>query len=204
MQNPIYLYGPGYLAALRRCLGAVATTLVLGEVPVGWIPGQREGILIPDLLVAFGVNPAVVIAQRGYSIDEQGKPPDFALEIASHTTSRNDYTRKREGYAAYGVPEYWRFDPTGGRLYPEGLAGERLVNGVYVPIDIDKADGDRRQWGRSEALGLDVCWEYGQLRWYDPAAQRYLRTYDDSEEDRMAAEARVRELEEELRRLRGQ
>ena len=29
---------------------------------------QREGILIPDLMVAFGVNVAGVIARRGYSI----------------------------------------------------------------------------------------------------------------------------------------
>ena len=54
-------------------------------------------------------------------------------------------------------------------------------------------------------------------RWYDPAAERYLPTFDDEAEARiaaqderdmerrarMAAEARVRELEAENRRLRG-
>ena len=35
MQNPIYLYLPGHLAALVRHLGNPATTVVLGEVPVG-------------------------------------------------------------------------------------------------------------------------------------------------------------------------
>ena len=59
-----------------------------------------------------------------------------------------------------------------------------------------------------------MCWEHGQLRWLNPATQRYLLTHDDEAEGRVAAEAqldeerqariaaeaRVRELEEELRR----
>jgi hypothetical protein len=66
-------------------------------------------------------------------------------------------------------------------------------------------------------LDLDLCWEDGQLRWYDPVAGRYLVTIPEerealiaetaranSERDaRIAAEARVRELQEDLRRLRG-
>ena len=44
----------------------------------------------------------------------------------------------------------------------------------------------------SEVLNLDLCWEVGQLRWYDPVERRYLRTFD---EDRIAA------LEPEVRRL---
>ena len=58
--------------------------------------------------------------------------------------------------------------------------------------------------GRSEVLGLDICWEDTQLRWYDPAAQRYLLTFDETEDARIAAEQRVRELEAEVRRLRGE
>ena len=73
---------------------------------------QREGLLYPDLLIAFDVDPAAAIARRGYSIEERGKPLEFVLEVASVNTARNDDTRKREGYAAYGIPEYWRFDPT--------------------------------------------------------------------------------------------
>ena len=74
--------------------------------------------------------------------------------------------------------------------------------GVYQPIDIVTVD-EFYYWGHSEALGLDVCWENGHLRWYDPAAQRYLRTFDEEAEERVAAEERVRELEAEIRRLQG-
>ena len=209
MQNPIYLHDPGHQAALRRHFGVPDTTVILGEVPVGWNPGQRQGLLIPDLLAAFNVDRASVIARRGYAIEEQAKPPDFVLEIASPTTGRNDYMEKRPGYAAYGIPEYWRFDPSGGQYHEAHLAGDRLIEGQYQPIGITQVD-ELHYWGHSAALGLDLCWEDGQLRWYDPVVQRYLRTFDETEDERdaerrgrLAAEERVRELEAEVERLRG-
>ena len=210
MQNPIYLHDPAHQAALRRHFGSPDATIVLGEVPIGHrTTRQRRGLLVPDLLVAFDIHRAGVIARMGYSIEEQGKPPDFVLEIASLHTSRNDHTGKRLGYADFGVPEFWRFDPTGGEYYPAGLAGDRLVGGVYEPVTINSM-GDALYWGHSSVLDLDLCWEYGWLRWYDPVAQRYLPTYDEvddargaAEDARAAAEARAAELEEQVRRLQG-
>ncbi len=49
----------------------------MGEVPVAWSAGQREGVRIPDLLIAFGVDRAGIIEQWGYAIDREGKPPDL-------------------------------------------------------------------------------------------------------------------------------
>ena len=73
------------------------------------------------MLIAFKANREEAVAKRGFVIDTQGKPPDFAMEIASLRTAENAYIGKRAGYAAFGVPEYWRFDPTGGDLYPAPL-----------------------------------------------------------------------------------
>lgn len=165
----------------------------------------------PDLLIAFDVDPVVNEARLGYLIPEQGKPPDFVLEVASESTGRRDETVKRRDYERMGVPEYWRFDPSGGQFHQTHLAGDRLVNGEYQPITINRTD-DGHFWGHSEALNLDLCWEQGQLRWYDPVGQTYLPTFDDervarlsaeaqraaAEAQRDAAEARVRELEERL------
>lgn len=195
MQNPIYLHRPGHLAALSLHLGSPETTLVLGEVPVGHDLSVRRGLRVPDLIIAFGVDPAGIIADRGYSIDRWGKPPHFVLEIASDTTAGVDVTFKPEEYAAFGIPEYWRFDPTGGDLYGAPLAGDRLAPDGYRPIEIIAVD-ETRSWGHSAALGLDLCWENEQLRWYDPSARRYLMTFDEAEE-------RIRELEAEIRRLQG-
>ncbi|MXX54046.1 MAG: hypothetical protein F4Z35_09080 [Dehalococcoidia bacterium] len=57
--------------------------------------------LIPDLIVAFNVDPAAIIRANGYSIDMVGKPPGFALEVASPTTGVRDYTYKRNRYAEF-------------------------------------------------------------------------------------------------------
>ena len=202
MQNPIYLHRPAHLAALARHFGAPDTTLVLGEVPVGWNTRQHQGLRVPDLIIAFGLAMGRIIDDRGYSIEERGKPPDFVLEVASLHTWRNDVTGKRDNYAAYEIPECWRFNPTGGHYYGAPLAGDRLVDGTYRPIEIVQVE-EGRHWGHSATLGLDLCWEEGQLRWHDPSAQRYLRTFDEEVEERLAAEERIRELEAEVRRLQG-
>lgn len=191
MQNTIYLNQPGHQAALMLHFGGDETTLVHSEIPLGWQTSDRAGLLVPDLMIAFGVDRADIIAQNGYSIDVRGKPPEFVLEIASVHTALNDERGKRIGYAEYGVPEYWRFDPTGGARYRTGLAGDALTpDGDYQPIVIHQVDADR-YWGHSEVLNLDVCWEYGQLRWYDPTAQRYLLTHHEEAEGRRVAELRV-------------
>ena len=209
MQNSIYRERPGHMTALARHYGSPDTILVLGDIPVRHTFQRGLGpqmLRYPDLIVAFGVDSAEVIARHGYAIDDQGKPPDFVLEIASIWTARNDYTSKREDYAAYGIPEYWSFDLTNGDRYPAGLEGEELVGGEYRPITIHGTE-EGGYWGHSEALNLDICWEKGQLRFYDPVAQRYLLTHDEEAEARIAAEAeaaeaqaRIRQLEEELRR----
>ena len=204
MQNFFYLYRESHPSMLIRHFGNRDTTLVLCEAPVYWRPSRNARI--PDLLVAFNINPAAAIARNGYAIEEHGKPPDFVLEVASDSTARNDYTVKREDYAAFGIPEYWRFDPTGGRRYDLPLAGDRLVDGAYQPMTVIRTD-DSHLWGHSNVLNLDLCWEEGYLRWWDPAAGRYLETHEEEAEARIAAESRadtaesrIRELEEELRR----
>ena len=41
----------------------------------------------PDLLVAFDADPVAYDASNGYVVSEQGKPPDFILEVASRRTA---------------------------------------------------------------------------------------------------------------------
>ena len=208
LQNSIYLDGPAHQAALEEHFGNRDTTVILSEIPVRSTPSQVEGHRIPDLLVAFGVDRARAVQQNGYSIRDQGKPPDFVLEVASVGTADNDVIGKRRDYANFGIPEYWRFDPTGDDRYDAPLAGDRLVDGEYQPVDIVEVEPGHLH-GHSDILDLDPCWDHGQLRWYDPAARQHLLTFLEEREGRIAAEhraqtaeARVRDLEEELRRRR--
>ena len=181
--------------------------------------------LAPDFIFARQVSdPERVIRRNGYVISEVGKPPDLVLEVGSRSTGRRDYTVKREGYAALGIGEYWRFDPSGGYHHDVPLAGDTLVDGEYVPVEIVE-ESDDRHWGYSEVLELELWWEEGTLRFRDPVSGQFLLT---PEEERVAreaaeeragaaeeragsaenragtAEARVAELESELRRLRGE
>ena len=182
---------------LRAHFAARTDVLISGQGYLRREAGNDAERLAPDCVVAFGVNPAAIVARNGYVISEVGQPPDFVLEVASRSTGRRDYTVKRAGYAGYGVREYWRFDHTGGRYHDAALAGDRLVDGEYEPLPIhEEPDGVR--WGHSPVLGLDLCWEAGELRAYDPVAGAYLPTVpelqaerDDERAARRSAETRA-------------
>ena len=187
-----------------------------------WFHG-REGVLIngqgylcldrrnvrrcpvPDCVVAFDVDPVRITSTNGYVISEVGKPPEFVLEVASRTTGRNDYTTKRDTYATLGVVEYWRFDHTGGRYHDAALAGDRLVDGVYAPIQVNR-EANGLRWGYSAVLDLDLCWDNGELRFFDPVGRAYLPRPTELKDQRDAAldqrDAALLEIER-LRELLG-
>ena len=173
-------------------------TLVGGEGYLRLNARESEGWVVPDCLVAFGVNPAAILARNGYVINEVGKPPDFALEIvASESEGAADCARKRERYEEMEVPEYWRFDVTGGLHHDRPIAGDALVNGRYRPIEIVR-EPSGLLWGRSAVLGLDLCWDEGLLRLYDPVTGEYLRSLREADAGLRAAEARWRDSEARL------
>ena len=160
---------------------------------------------VPDCMVAFGVDPLYVFARNGYVISEMDKPPDFVMEIGSRTTGRVDVAKKREGYASFGIPEYWRFDETGGDYHGQPLAGDALVNGVYQPIPL-RYEADGSIWGHSSILGLDIYWQDKKLRIKDPSTGEFFPEYNDVMEEREAAvserEAAIRERDSEMARRR--
>ena len=190
-------------------LGNPETTLVTAERWIARAPHPGAvGLRRPDLLIAFDVDPAAYEASNGYIISEQGKPPDFVLEVASESTASVDTGARRDDYAGLGIAEYWRFDETG-EHHGARLAGERLVAGQYRPIAIEQLADDILQ-GYSAVLNLNIRWERGRLGWYDPATGQHILTYEDqraradtAEARANTAEARVRELKEELRRMGG-
>ena len=191
MNNFKYLHAPGNSQHLAEHFGHEDTTIITGEAYISRAPtSSRQGLFYPDLLIAFNVDPEGGSDRNGYIIEEQGKPPDFVLEIASARTGRRDVTVKREGYAALGIPEYWRFDDSGGRHHGAPLAGDRLVDGVYQPIPIERID-DRTHQGYSAVLDLHLRWEDGRLGWYDPATGRHITRFRD-ERDRANAEQEAR------------
>ena len=170
----------------------------------------------PDLLIAFNASPNDHAASNGYIITEQGKPPDFVLEVASESTADVDTGAKRDDYAALGIPEYWRFDETG-QHHGARLAGDMLQGHSYLPAPIEEVAPGILQ-GYSPALELIIRWDHGHLIWWDPETEAPILTYEDQRdranqadaraeaerEARMQAEERAQRTEGELRRLRGE
>ncbi len=213
MTSAEHLSETGLHHHLKQFLGNMETTIVSGEK---YITARRGAEMrYPDLLVAFGVNPDAYRETNGYLVSEQGKPPDLVLEIASPATGHIDVGEKREFYQGLLISEYWRFDATG-EFHGARLAGDRLVDGRYEPIDIAAVASGVLQ-GHSEILNVDWRWEDGRLGCHDPATGLHIATFEaeraraDSAEAarnsehaaRTAAEARIRVLEAELHRLRG-
>ena len=179
------------------------SALVEGNTVVCYDPYDLNKRVLPDCYVAFGVNPPEIYRQNGYLIWVVGKPPDFVLEIGSKSTARRDLTEKRDLYASMGVPEYWRFDPTGGDHYGRALAGERLVGGAYeeIPLGID-AGG--LACGESPTIGLSLCVRGGNLVFYDAASGEYLLTFEETQSALEEAEGALHETQGALRDSQGE
>ena len=191
MNDYLFLTEPGYPPALIQHFGGERDDLAIfaGAYISRELPTTQRGLFYPDLLIAFDADRLAVIARKGFVIAEQGKPPDFVLEIGSETTGQRDVEDKRDGYAALGIPEYWRFDPSGGRFHNgAALAGDRLnASGAYEPRPIEEMDGGGYR-GHSLILNLELHWDNGRLLWYDPQTQLYLHSYAAERQSRIAAE----------------
>ena len=187
-----------------------SSAMVSGNTFIYYNPDNLNDRISPDWYVSLNVDEEAIRAQNGYFIWAAGKPPDFALEIGSPSTSRRDLTYKRDLYASLGISEYWRFDPSGGDYYGQPLAGEKLVDGEYQSIRLEHHPNGSSS-GFSEVLGLCVFLDVRcELHFFDPDSDEFLRTLEEEQaEHELTREAlesertRVRELEEELLRLRS-
>ena len=152
--------------------------------------------IAPDVFVVFGVPGH---RRRTYLLWQEGKAPDFVMEVSSPSTWQADQGSKRDTYAKIGVPEYWLYDPTGDYLTPR-LQGFRLVDGQYVPIPV-RDDGVLA--GHSEVLALELrLYPDDRFRFHDPLAGQDLLSLEEAErgrdveaQARQAAESRLQESE---------
>ena len=168
------------------------------ETFICYDPSNLNVRIAPDIYLAFGVDAVAIRPRKLYLPWEVGKPPDFALEIASESTADADTQRKPGIYAAIGVPEFWRFDPSGGGYYGEPLWGGELVDGIYQSLPTTtEPDGILKIY--SPLLEVSLCWDDGWPRVYDPATGTYDRDWRAERVARLSAEAEVAFLRQLLR-----
>ena len=153
-------------------------------------PANLRRHVSPDVYIAFGVDAKAIRERQIYLPWEVGKPPDFAMEIASPSTAENDVNCKPRVYEEkIKARELWMHDPSGGRYYKFPLKGLRLVDGKYQEIELTtEPDGVLK--GYSEVLRLSVAWLDGFPRLYDHANGVYLERVKEIVASRDAAEAR--------------
>ena len=215
-QAPLYVR---IVSTLRIHFADVPGARVNGDTFIYYVEGNRRRSVSPDCYVALDLSAealASIERNNAYMLWEVGKSPDFVLEIGSESTAEADLGAKRDLYAEIGVSEYWRFDATGGDFYGEPLVGERLVDGAYRRFEL-RHERDGRAWSHSDALNLDLWWDDGQLRFWDPVASTWLLSHEEDRTGRLEAESRAEEeatraeeeatradrAEEEVRRLRA-
>ena len=178
--------------------------------------GVPSACVSPDVYVVRGIEKRL---RRVYKVWEEGKGPDFVLEISSRQTRYRDQGDKRAIYAALGVKEYVLFDPTEDYLRPP-LQMYRLAPGGEYQRVLPSRDGslESQVLGlRLSVYGLRIRFEDVQTGWtllHDfelrdaVEAERQARAEAQAERDAAEAErdearARASALEEELRRLRA-
>ena len=186
-QAPIYVR---IHSTLRTYFKDIPGAHVNGDTFIYYIEGNPRRSVSPDCYVVFGLSEDALesLSLQGnntYLLWEVGKAPDFVLEIGSESTADVDLGRKRELYADIGVLEYWRYDASGGEFYGEPLVGERLVDGEYRRLEM-RADSEGSVWARSDALGLELWWIDGELRFWEPVVGEWLLTHEEDRTGRLA------------------
>lgn len=166
-----------------------------GNMMMYYVENDTRTSVSADVFVTFGVPK---LPERGVwrTWVEGGKLADFVLEVTSHSTRREDETRKKELYEKLGVREYWQFDPDGDYLDPT-LKGRRLgPDGAYRPVVLEQREG---ALCHASLLGLELRLEAGRLRLFNPRRGGYLLTFEEKLEALAAAEA-ARDREAQARR----
>ena len=175
------LYAVG---ALRVYYADRPDVYVSGDLLVYYEEGNPRVSVAPDAFVVFGVEDR---RRMNYKVWEEGKGPDFVLEVASPSTWREDVQRKPAIYAGLGVREYFLFDPMGAHYTPR-LQGYRMVGGAYERLTA-VASIDRTLALRSEVLGLDLRTRGEEIRFHDPATGETLLSHGEMAAARRDAEA---------------
>jgi len=133
-----------------------------GNLTIYYSPHQKKSQFFrgPDFFVVLGTERKT---RKSWVVwEEDGKYPNFILEILSPSTANTDKEYKKEIYQnTFRTPDYFWFDP-----YTLEFAGFYLTNGKYQPLEPNEKG---HLW--SEQLGLYLGINQGLLRYFSPAGE---------------------------------
>jgi Uma2 family endonuclease len=172
--------------ALKLWFERLPDVYVSGNLFIRYEVDGAEKRIAPDIFVVFGTSKEDRISYTVW--EEEGKVPDFVLEITSKGTVTKDRKQNPLIYRDLGVKEYFQYDPSSKFLKPTSLHGVRLENGEYVAIARSVLE-DGTLTLHSEVLGLDLhLYPNLNFRFFDPISNQMLRSYAEAEHDRYQAE----------------
>ncbi|MBX9259383.1 Uma2 family endonuclease [Desmonostoc muscorum CCALA 125] len=159
-----------------------------GNLTIYYSPHQRksESFRGPDFFVVLGTQRKT---RKSWVVwEEDGKYPNFILEILSDSTAKTDKGLKKEIYQdTFRTPDYFWFDP-----YTLEFAGFHLVDGKYQPLQVNEQG---YLW--SQQLGLYLGIHQGLLRFFTPD----IRLVPTPEETAEQTEERLQQAEQKAERL---
>ena len=197
--------------ALQHHFDKVENVVLEGDMFMYYEEGNPAASIAPDVYVVLDHD----LDKRGvYKFWEEGKPPDFALEVISPSSKIRNAKEKRKLYQRLGIGEYFLFQPDPHKR-GRRLVGYRLWGDTYeaVPPEPDGAvcstalgvsfrvEGENLRL-RSLATGLDYAWIEENSRNFEAAraeAQAARARADAGTEALRQAEMRIAELEDLLR-----
>jgi Uma2 family endonuclease len=155
-----------------------------------------EEPLYPDIFVVK--SDKGFPADRGYRIGLDGSAPEIIIEIVSKKTAKVDLEEKPKRYKAWGVAEYFVYDPRPCKRNTKKprLSGWRLVNGKYQSL---KADELGRIW--SEELDSWLVPEGEIMRFYAKDGQPRLTQAEAERREKEAALQREAALRQQLEEM---
>ena len=188
--------------SLREHFHGVPNVVVEGDMFLYYAKGEADERLVRGKRVGKYVAPDLIVVldhdlgdRQTYKVWEEGKPPDFALEVISPSSVVRNRVDKRKIYARIGIGEYFVFQPNPERAGPQ-LVGYALEGSGYRALRPDPEV-------RSEALGVSFRPEGSFLRVRDLRSGKDYRWHtelvtqadEDAEARRQAEERAAREAE---------
>ncbi len=185
------------IESLKRFYAEDSEVYVTGDLFLYYLEGVPQECVAPDVMVCYGVPKK---DRRIYKLWEEKSAPSIVIELASHSTFKNDREGKRELYESLGVREYFIYNPEYPKTLPSLLA-YRLKDGEYQKI--------RTENGRvsSEVLGLELVDTGSTLRLFNPLTENFLPNFAELNqvlERAVRDEAEIELLKAELAKLKNE
>jgi Uma2 family endonuclease len=159
-----------------------------GNLSIYYSPNQKKSEYFrgPDFFVVLETERKT---RKSWVVwEEDGKYPNFILEILSPSTANTDREYKKELYQnTFRTPDYFWFDP-----YTLEFAGFHLVDGEYQPLE-----ENQQAHLCSRQLGLYLGIYQGLLRYFTPAGELVPTPEETAEKEAIKSErlaAKLREL----------